>query len=461
VYAVDLKLDGYYRLRGNVFGQLDLNSDNFSSTRKFWDQRFRLDPYLTVNDYILVRSTIDILDNTIFGADPLNSEIGNNPNFFQTSSSGNTTTPVIYEDPQTSTFAFSGGQSSSIVNAKRVWAEITTSYGIFRAGRQPSHFGLGIAENNGNGLFDNFGDTEDRISFTTGYKGFVLGSGIDKEAEIDSSLQQQNIESEIDNQEDDVTRIFIESGYEKNDFKFNSLISTRRQGESNLKAWFFDFYLDYKWDFLSFEGEFLNAQGGYQNRNITAYNWVTRILGEKSRFKFGGETGFSSGTQGGATNTTDLNTIPFDKDYNISFLLFEEALPGGSGKDSLDTTNTNIESTPRYSGAISNTVYWRLFGSVRFFKKLEFGLNVLNAWALKDPIIGYDTTSALSFASNSQYGTEYNINISYDVFKELKYTFTFAQFFPGGVYDDQQRLLFNDDHAESAYVFNTGIYINW
>ena len=472
-WSLNFEVDGYCRVRGFSFFQLDLNSDLYGVTRNYFDMRLRMEPTLTLNDYVAIRSTFDILDNTVFGEGAATVDIANNPSFFQTASAGNTVAPVIYEDPSLDILGFSGTQAGGAISVKRVWAEITTPLGVLRAGRQPNHFGLGMSENAGDSIYSDFGDIADRISFTTGYKGFVLGSGYDKEVEVDDTIALTNSETGVDSNQLDTTRWFFLAGYDKDFFKFLTFISTRRQPVADLKTWYFDVYAEYNYEWLKLQGEFLNVQGGVGSnaiglghREITAYNWITKISGNpviRKNYKvlFGGETGFSSGTSNGPNNTATLRTIPFDKDYNVGYILFEESLPGGAGTDTLDTTNTNVGSASRKSGAVSNAIYWKLNLGIVYDKKYGLEGGLLNAWAMKNPAIGFDSNGAMGFASNKQYGTEYHFKLSYLPYSFLEYYVVWAHFFPGALFDDQQQLLFGDDNAENAYTVLGGVNIRF
>ena len=60
------------------------------------------------------------------------------------------------------------------IRVKRVWAEYMTPVGQLRFGRMPSHWGLGILANSGDGQDDDYQSTVDRIMFVTGIKSLDL-----------------------------------------------------------------------------------------------------------------------------------------------------------------------------------------------------------------------------------------------------------------------------------------------
>ena len=63
--------------------------------------------------------------------------------------------------------------SDSIV-VKRVWGEYLTPVGLLRFGRMPSHWGLGMLANGGDGYDSDYQSTADRIMFVTGIKKYDL-----------------------------------------------------------------------------------------------------------------------------------------------------------------------------------------------------------------------------------------------------------------------------------------------
>lgn len=176
--AVEFSAHGYYRLRfeythdldlqkpnsGIVPGDLNNNSNDRFGAIAFAQQRFRLDPHLKINDHISIHAQIDMLDNLLFGQSDVNSLVISNPvvgNVQMSAANG----PYGVLGPTGGDPLGAGGGN---VNVRRLWVDILTSAGQFRIGRQPSHFGLGILSNDGNGIEGDFGDTFDRVMYLAG-----------------------------------------------------------------------------------------------------------------------------------------------------------------------------------------------------------------------------------------------------------------------------------------------------
>ena len=200
-----LEFDGYFRFRYDFFHNLDLDtyfrqdSDNlpggkqengpFSAGRappvpicntneacakargvgdsmSTANMRLRVEPIFNVYEDVKIKMQIDILDNVV---------LGSTPSGFPT----NDEVPLLgFSQGQVPP---SDGRNSlgDSIRFKRVWAEVMTPLGQIRAGRMPSHFGMGILANGGHGVDSDFGDTNDRIMFATKLFGHYVGPAFD------------------------------------------------------------------------------------------------------------------------------------------------------------------------------------------------------------------------------------------------------------------------------------------
>jgi uncharacterized protein (TIGR04551 family) len=186
-----IELNGYFRFRGDWFKKFDgqFNDDPelgggpfpnalactltdgvdkpCEGTLKSANIRLRLEPVININEKTRVLFQVDLLDNVVLGSTP--------DNFYAdgTAAPGNSLNG-----------AFTGGQLapeagrnelSDSVRVNQAWGEVETSFGLIKFGRMPDHWGLGVLANAGgrDPIHDNydldadFGDTEDRVSFST------------------------------------------------------------------------------------------------------------------------------------------------------------------------------------------------------------------------------------------------------------------------------------------------------
>lgn len=181
------EVTGYFRFRSELYNNLDLGTlnryrplgDHYrvdssagedagalraglvkggTSTLAGANMRLRLQPTLNVFDGVKVMAQIDMLDNLVLGSTPDSFDARqSSPNYVGWNAFSATTIPMRT--------GINANRNS--IEVKRAWTEIRTPIGLFRIGRQPSHWGLGMYVNDGNGLNANVGDTVDRVAFAT------------------------------------------------------------------------------------------------------------------------------------------------------------------------------------------------------------------------------------------------------------------------------------------------------
>lgn len=178
-FPLDFAAHGYYRLRFEYTHDLDLQRPNAGivpgdpnndsndrfGTIAFAQQRFRLDPSLKLNDHISFHGQIDFLDNLLFGQSDVSALRLSNP----------LVGTIVLPDAN-GPFGVIGttggdalGSGGGNINVRSIYVDILTAGGKFRIGRQPSHWGLGILTNDGQGLEGDFGDIFDRILYLAGF----------------------------------------------------------------------------------------------------------------------------------------------------------------------------------------------------------------------------------------------------------------------------------------------------
>ncbi len=164
-----LQLNGYLRMRGDLFDNLDLRRDkdpagfylfprplldpNERGTLTTGNMRFRLEPTLNVSEQVRVLAQLDFLDNLVLGSTPKGLFARSDGVAFPFDSS----TQVAPES------GVNSDRSSVVV--KRAWGEVQTPVGLLSFGRMPSSWGLGILAHAGGGIEDDFGDSVDRLQF--------------------------------------------------------------------------------------------------------------------------------------------------------------------------------------------------------------------------------------------------------------------------------------------------------
>jgi uncharacterized protein (TIGR04551 family) len=132
--------------------------------------RLRFNPEIHISDNLRVMTQIDLLDNLVLGSTPqgyaLEPDAGGGYAVIQR---GGYDSMGAFDVTQEAPSAGVNSTKDSI-RVKRAWAEYMTPVGQLRFGRMPSHWGLGILQNSGDGPDDDYQTTVDRIMFVTGLK---------------------------------------------------------------------------------------------------------------------------------------------------------------------------------------------------------------------------------------------------------------------------------------------------
>ncbi|HZA14787.1 MAG TPA: TIGR04551 family protein, partial [Myxococcaceae bacterium] len=163
-----LELDGYLRVRPDLFHKFDLNRTNDPSNFPLFprpnpgertiagvNMRMRVEPTINVSEEVRIKLQVDALDNLVFGSSPAYATRSDRFDFGVTSRS---------QVPPSAL-----GLLQDSIAVKRAYGEVSTPIGLLRFGRMGSHWGLGMLHNDGSGncLDCDYGDTVDRLQFVT------------------------------------------------------------------------------------------------------------------------------------------------------------------------------------------------------------------------------------------------------------------------------------------------------
>ena len=175
-----LVFHGHLRLRSALMHDLDLQRAPSSTGAVLWprgdngttighDLRLRLSPSVFLGDSVRLFVELDVLDNVALGARPRFSPFGGTPALVAA---------APFQEP------LSGVDGAFRV--RTAMAEVLLPIAVVSAGRMPSHFGLGIAANDGGGLDggvggldDDLGDRADRVAVTVPVFGHVVSTALD------------------------------------------------------------------------------------------------------------------------------------------------------------------------------------------------------------------------------------------------------------------------------------------
>lgn len=147
-FAVSMNFNGHFRSEATFYNNLALAPD---SSKSFLSGRGLLQPNLIVDDHFQVRSQWSLLTSPKFTPDatvPLGQGQG----------------AYVFGDP-----------NSAALLLSRAWLEWTSDFGVFRLGRMPVSWGYGLLYDAGNGVWDDFQTTFDRLEYRL-HLGHVVGA---------------------------------------------------------------------------------------------------------------------------------------------------------------------------------------------------------------------------------------------------------------------------------------------
>ena len=185
-FAVSMNFSGNFRTEAGFYSNLGQDMPNTKNQKQFLAGRFLLDPNLIIDDHFSVKSQWSLLTS---------------PNYTPSAVSplGNGMGGWVYGDVQT---------QAMVLN--RAWLDWTSDFGVVRVGRMPVAWGYGLVFDAGNGVWDDYQTTFDRLEYRL-HLGHVIGGlsyskprkrsvhGGESDAEYyGASLQYDNPELEVE-----------------------------------------------------------------------------------------------------------------------------------------------------------------------------------------------------------------------------------------------------------------------
>ena len=330
---LDISIEGYYRARGYTFYNL---YDGQEDPGRYMLQRLRVQPTFSYKDKAKFSFMSDLLDDSVWGD---NQDLAS--------------TALFANDP--SATGIDGQQRPAFV-LKRAWLELKVPVGVVRVGRQPSHWGLGLLANSGDGFDDTFGENYqgnnfDRVLFATrpvaiaqaamgrDDSGFPLFLGFAVDRLVEDPLTQYygyQCEADLtDGVDDDYDARCDVNGDGVSDLDHGYSDATREEGDRS-ESWWLDNNDDvYEMVYLAiFRGEELPWLGGGDltlgayainriqvetNSNVWIYDAYVRLLARGIYAEAEGLTirGQSAAIALPGVINLDPDADPLTKDVNI------------------------------------------------------------------------------------------------------------------------------------------------
>lgn len=454
LYAVDVAWDGYARTRMNYFYNLDLNRDESPNTRAYTDMRFRLNPSFYVTDKFRVLSSLNLLDGNL-GDNPLHSGPYTNPaqsqnrvlNYNESESTLGKSISSLSSSSRGGIYvpdAMVETTDLTPLQVRRVWMEFDSDFGTLKVGRMPFQLGMGIFANAGDDVDQEVGSTRDRIEFDTAMGPYYIRPGLG-----------WTHEGGLDYGADDVLDFYFYFGRKmdaqdismylsytnQSNYRSSDIDTTSPYYNRGSHFWTFDFYLQNQFSWANLMAEVMLMSGNIAGHDLLAINAAGRAEWAPKQWKILTELGFSSGTDSGDAAAGDIKSVPFNRDYNVAMILFEEALPGGP---SLKKSSGTADSTPTapHSGAISNAIYARAKFSYEVASFFNPQVNLVVPYAHRNPIGG----------TGKLYGLEYDLITLWPFGRYFTGELSFAHFIPMDYYDD-----FSSTKNHSALLLRAGL----
>ena len=191
-FGVSMNFTGTVRSEASHYSKLNLGLATSEATKSFISARALLNPNLIIDDHFSLKSQWSLLSSPNFTP---STTIGGSPVLGPTQGQGG----YIFGDP-----------AATALLLNRVWLEWTSDFGVMRLGRVPVSWGYGLLYDAGNGMWDDFQSTFDRLeyrlhlghlvgalAYSKGRKANVLGNANDQEF-YTVYLQYDNPEQQVE-----------------------------------------------------------------------------------------------------------------------------------------------------------------------------------------------------------------------------------------------------------------------
>ncbi len=287
---------------------------------------------------------------------------------------------------ETITFSDVVGKDIPPVKVRRMYLNVRTKIGLFMLGFVPSHWGLGMSVNSGDGIYDDFGDTFARILFVTKPLGedSPLLTGVFFNKAVEGAVLQEGSAEILDADTDDLGFVLLYMG---NTAKGGAYVTIRSQPFTNSRAFFLSLYSELKRRGLYLAEEVAGLFGSFapfedQKININSIGVVARIGYEFRRIFPVFEVGFASPP---GDNEFDLDTnrrgnemkaFQFDANYRPALLLFN--FVGGKKFTGLAQKG--------YTNILESRRVWNAF-----YSKLSFSLKTDYSVVTPSFVIAWDS----------------------------------------------------------------------
>ena len=488
---MDFELKGYWKTRGAHIQNLFLGQSNYTDvsvksaddvggrlkglkSTGYLEHTLRLSPSIAFRKMAVLKMDFDVLDNVIWGD---NNAVAALP---------------LFAGAPTNTERFGTEQAS--IKTRRAWLELQVPIGILKVGRMPSHWGMGLLANNGDGLANDLGDyyrgsTIDRILFATRPLQIIktiMGSSKPKSNLVMALAYDKLVDDAIDDIDPDSERACTSCSPQillarpnddvdewvgvlvYKDEKANILASSdlvqigtyvvhRIQKTTQSKVWVIDGHTKLRLGDFGLESEVVWIKGtssainGENPKDIDILGGVGRLGYYRKAYDIEFESGYAPGDKD--PTDTSFSGYPFHSDFNVGLILYNEVLAARTARvwsQELRGLWSN--------GGVYNSFYINPKMRWRPSEKMTLFLGFLWARADEDNGAIWGESLPPSNASDLDLGYEVDAAIRYDFAGRTHFKLATGILVPGrGLWKDvapevRDLQITDADKAENAYT---------
>jgi len=407
--AAQLEWAGHYRARGLLYDSLSLSdtNDQAEGTSNLLDHRLRLQPRFHITERVGLYAQFDALNLVPWGEqvegweDPVTGD----------------TTYVAYDQTLVAPTTTTGASTPAGIAVTRAWGEVYTDIGRFRFGRVPLHWGAGIWQNDGFAPDAEYGDTADRIQFTSRVGMLYLMGAWDV-----------NYEGYL-NAPDDMQSLNLAFAYQTESLGLGFHNQYRWQPSEDLTLYTGDIWAKAEMGAVEIETEVVgvfgagNLGGGANDLRIAAVGAMLRGDAQLDKIIVGVEGGLATGDAD--PDDSNIKTFTFDRDHNLTLMMFEEPLPTLEATTANETNGGRDYDAVLTGEGIRNALYVRPHVGYRILPELTVDLAVFGAQAAKVPEADSD---------NKGYGWEFDASVIYEPYEHFMLRGMVGVMLPGKYY---------------------------
>ena len=410
--AADLFWGGHYTARLLAYDSLSLGSENDLSEglSSMMDHRVQLRPTWAISPNIGLHGQFDVNYMQPWGSqaatytDPLTGESTT------LASSDGVISPSIADD---------SSSMRHIFNPRAFWADVYAPLGRVRFGRMPVEWGAGLVLNAGDDFNSKYGDTSDRVEFTTKVGPVFLEAAYDL------------IHEGYVGESDDFHVANLAVAWRTENLGIGYLNRYRFQPSQDFATYTGDLWGKADFGTVHAEFEFAFELGGGDLdtgvNDIEIANWggMLNLGADLGVGKVGMELGIASGDSD--LSDSNYTTFTFDRDHDVALLMFEEPMPVLESSVMNETNGGRTYTAARTGNAVSNAQYIRPWFTYQVRNDLSLTAHLLAARA--DKLNEGETT-------DRGYGVEYGLKADYQPYEKLTLSPEAAVFTPGPFYTE-------------------------